>query len=219
MVFRNRREAGNLLAKEILKRYNGKLKKPVVVAIPRGGVVVAEPIAKALNAPIELIIPRKVGAPFNEEFAIAAITEDGHILLNPSITEEVANRLGITREYLEVKAMEELQEIERRKRVYLGERTEINLEGKDLILVDDGIATGLTVKAAILSLRKKKPLRIILAIPVMPKDKVQEFFELVDDLVVLHVPEYFSAVGEFYEDFSQTSDEEVIDIIRNFKEK
>ncbi|MEO2068140.1 MAG: phosphoribosyltransferase family protein [Desulfurobacteriaceae bacterium] len=115
--------------------------------------------------------------------------------------------------------MEELQEIERRKRVYLGERAGINLEGKDLILVDDGIATGLTVKAAILSLRKKKPLRIILAIPVIPKDKVQEFLELVNDLVVLHVPEYFSAVGEFYEDFSQTSDEEVIDIIRNFKEK
>ncbi|MEO2068141.1 MAG: phosphoribosyltransferase family protein [Desulfurobacteriaceae bacterium] len=89
MVFRDRREAGNLLAKEILKRYNGNLKRPVIVAIPRGGVVVAGPIAKALNAPIELIIPRKIGAPFNEEFAIAAITEDGHILLNPSITEEV----------------------------------------------------------------------------------------------------------------------------------
>ncbi len=209
MIFRDRKEAGELLAEAILRKYNGTLKNPVVIAIPRGGVIVAKPIADTLNAPITLVIPRKIGAPFNEEFAIGAVTEDGYILMNPKITEDLAYRMGITREYIERKAKEELKEIERRKRLYLQGR-EIPITNRDVILVDDGIATGLTVKAAILSLKRQKPNRIILAVPVMPADKVSEFQELVDDLIALYTPEYFSAVGQFYYDFSQTSDEEVI---------
>ncbi len=209
MIFRDRKEAGELLAEAILRKYNGTLKNPVVIAIPRGGVIVAKPIADTLNAPITLVIPRKIGAPFNEEFAIGAVTEDGYILMNPTITEDLAYRMGITREYIERKAKEELKEIERRKRLYLQGR-EIPITNRDVILVDDGIATGLTVKAAILSLKRQKPNRIILAVPVMPADKVSEFQELVDDLIALYTPEYFSAVGQFYYDFSQTSDEEVI---------
>ncbi len=216
MVFRDRREAGELLARAILNKYNGTLKDPVVVAIPRGGVVVAEPIAETLNAPIELVIPRKIGAPFNEEFAIGAVTEDGYILFNPSLTDEVAYRLGVTKEYIEKKAKEEIEEIKRRKRLYLGDKERTPLAGRDIILVDDGIATGLTVKAAILSLRRENPNRIILAIPVMPADRVSEFQELADDLIVLHAPEFFSAVGQFYYDFFQTSDEEVIEIMNRF---
>ena len=212
MIFRDRREAGELLAEAILRKYNGTLKDPVVVAIPRGGVIVAKPIAEALSAPITLVIPRKIGAPFNEEFAIGAVTEDGYILMNPSITQDIAYRMGITREYIERKAKEELKEIERRKRLYLQGR-EIPITNRDVILVDDGIATGLTVKAAILSLKRQNPNRIILAVPVMPADKVSEFQELVDDLIALYTPEYFNAVGQFYYDFSQTSDEEVIEAL------
>jgi len=215
MVFRDRRHAGELLARALIEKFNGNLINPVVVAIPRGGVVVAEPIAEALRAPIELMIPRKVGAPFNEEFAVGAVTEDGYLLLNPSVPLE---RLGITKEYLERKAKEELAEIERRRRKYLSGLKRVPLEGRDIILVDDGIATGLTVKAAISSLRRRNPNRIVLAVPVMPADKLSEFSELVDDLVVLYAPEFFQAVGQFYQDFSQTTDEEVIEILRKNRE-
>jgi len=219
MIFRDRREAGELLAQEILRRFDGELINPVVVAIPRGGVVVAEPVAEALRAPIDLIFPRKIGAPFNEEVAVAAVTEDGTILLNPDIPPPVAARLGITEEYVRQKALEELAEIERRKRKYLAGLKRIPKEGRDAILVDDGIATGLTVKAAIASLRKENPRRIILAVPVMPADRVAEFKNLVDGLVVLHAPENFSAVGQFYYDFSQTDDEEVVEILKRNREK
>ncbi|WP_456455512.1 phosphoribosyltransferase [Thermovibrio sp.] len=214
MVFRNRKEAGELLAEAIKERFNGKLKDPVVVAIPRGGVVVAEPIAKALKAPIDLVIPRKIGAPFNPEFAVAAITEEGTIFLNPNLSPELMLRLGITEEYLKEQALKELKEIKRRKEKYLSGLENVEKEGRDVILVDDGIATGLTVKAAIASLRKERPNRIILAVPVMPRDKVREFEGLVDELVVLYAPVDFSAVGQFYYDFTQTSDEEVIEILR-----
>ena len=213
MTFRDRREAGELLAEAILKKYDGTFENPVVVAIPRGGVVVAEPIAKSLNAPLELVIPRKIGAPFNEEFAVAAVTEDGTLLMNPYVTGDVAYSLGISEEYLKRKALEEIEEIKRRKKKYTADKKKTSLTGKEIILVDDGIATGLTVKAAIASLRKEKPKKIILAVPVMPADKVPEFQELVDDLVVIYTPEFFSAVGQFYYDFSQTTDEEVIEIM------
>ncbi len=214
MVFKDRKEAGELLAKAIKERLNGDLKEPVVVAIPRGGVVVAEPIAKALKAPIDLVIPRKIGAPFNPEFAVAAITEEGTVFLNPNLSPELMLRLGITEDYLKEQALKELQEIRRRKEKYLSGLGKIEKEGRDVILVDDGIATGLTVKAAIASLRKENPRRIILAVPVMPRDKVREFEGIVDELIVLYAPVDFSAVGQFYYDFSQTTDEEVIEILK-----
>ncbi|ADU96073.1 phosphoribosyltransferase [Thermovibrio ammonificans] len=213
MVFKDRREAGKLLARAIVERFNGTLKDPVVVAIPRGGVVVAEPIALQLSAPLELVIPRKVGAPFNPEFAVAAVTEDGTLILNPDLSPDALSRLGVTEEYLKRKALEEIEEIRRRKLLYTGGRRRIPLTGRDVILVDDGIATGLTVKAAIASLRRENPNRIILAVPVMPLDRLEEFKGLVDDLVVLYAPEFFQAVGQFYEDFSQTPDREVVEIL------
>jgi len=215
MIFRNRRHAGELLARAILERFDGNLINPVVVAIPRGGVVVAEPVAEVLKAPIELVIPRKIGAPFNEEFAVGAVTEDGYVLLNPSVPFEA---LGITKDYIERKAREEIEEIERRREKYLSGFKRVPLKDRDVILVDDGIATGLTVKAAISSLRREKPNRIILAVPVMPADKVPEFRDLVNDLIVLYAPEFFQAVGQFYQDFSQTTDEEVIEILKRNRE-
>jgi predicted phosphoribosyltransferase len=212
MVFRNRKEAGELLAKALLERYDGALIDPVVVAIPRGGVVVAEPIALALNAPLDVVVPRKIGAPLNPEFAVAAITEEGELLLNPELPPFYLERLGVDEEYLKREAAKEFAEAKRRRQLYAKGR-KIPKEGRDVILVDDGIATGLTVKAAIKSLRRENPNRIILAVPVMPADRVAEFKELVDDLIVLYAPQVFRAVGEFYEDFRQTSDEEVLEIM------
>ncbi len=136
--------------------------------------------------------------------------------MNPSITDDIAYRMGISKDYIERKALEEIEEIKRRKEKYLRGKSRINIEGKDVILVDDGIATGLTVKAAIMSLRRENPGRIILAVPVMPADKVSEFQQLVDDLIVLYAPEFFNAVGQFYQNFSQTTDEEVIEIMEKF---
>ncbi|WP_456397896.1 phosphoribosyltransferase [Desulfurobacterium sp.] len=217
MVFKDRKEAGELLARAVLEKYDGRLVNPVVVAIPRGGVVVAEPIARALDAPLTLTFPRKIGAPFNEEFAIGAVTETGHVLLNPSITDEVAARFGITREYIEKKALEKIREIEERKRKF--GVSDVDLYNRDVILVDDGIATGLTVKAAISEIRRERPLRIILAVPVMPEDKIEEFSSLVDDFIVLYAPTFFNAVGQFYQYFPQIEDEEVIKIIRKLSKR
>lgn len=217
MVFRDRKEAGELLARAIVEKYEGKLVNPVVIAIPRGGVVVAEPIARALGAPLALTFPRKIGAPFNEEFAIGAVTEAGHVLLNPSITDDVAAKLGITNEYIERKALERIREIEERKQKF--GVSDVDLYNRDVILVDDGIATGLTVKAAISEIKRERPLRIILAVPVMPEDKIEEFSSLVDDLIVLYAPTFFNAVGQFYQYFPQVEDEEVIKILRELNER
>jgi predicted phosphoribosyltransferase len=210
MIFKNREEAGLLLAKKILERYDGSLVNPVVIAIPRGGVEVAKPIAKILNAPLSLIFVRKIGAPFNKEFAIGSITDKGNVLVNQFAVE----KLGITDDYIYSEASKELQVIEERKKKYMNYLPDIDLEGRDVILVDDGIATGLTTKAAVLAIREANPNRIILAVPVMPLDKVSEFEEIVDDLIVLYTPIDFQAVGQFYEDFHQVSDEEVINILR-----
>ncbi len=218
MIYKDRTEAGSLLVDEILTKYYGSLENPVVLAIPRGGVVVAEPIAETLKAPLEIIIPRKIGAPFNEEFAIGAITEDGDILLNEDLTQNDMDRLGITDEYIYKEAKEELKKIEERKKKFIGDRQRIPLNDKNVIIVDDGVATGLTMKAAILSVRKEAPNSIILAVPVIPFDRVDEFQNLVDDLIALQTPKNFYAVGQFYEDFHQISDEEVIQILKKFKE-
>ena len=218
MIYKDRTEAGSLLVDEILTKYYGSLENPVVLAIPQGGVVVAEPIAETLKAPLEIIIPRKIGAPFNEEFAIGAITEDGDILLNEDLTQNDMDRLGITDEYIYKEAKEELKKIEERKKKFIGDRQRIPLNDKNVIIVDDGVATGLTMKAAILSVRKEAPNSIILAVPVIPFDRVDEFQNLVDDLIALQTPKNFYAVGQFYEDFHQISDEEVIQILKKFKE-
>ena len=219
MIFENRLEAGRLLAERILHKYGETLKTPIVVAIPRGGVVVAEPIADVLNAPLEIVLVKKIGAPFNEELAIGVITEDGEVLLNPDITPELAERLGITDDYIYEKSKETLQILKKRKELYGGSLKDRNIKGRDVILVDDGIATGLTTEAAILTIRNLSPERIILAVPVMPYDKYEEIKKLVDDLIVLERPVNFVAVGQFYREFPQVSDEEVINIINKYRDR
>jgi len=205
--FKNREEAAKRLAKELTEY---REKNPVVLAIPRGGVVVAYEVAKALNAPLDLIIPRKIGAPGNPELAIGAVTEDGTTILNQHLVAE----LGISKEYIELEKEEQIQEIRRRIRVYREDAPPQSLEGKTIILVDDGIATGATMKAAIHSIRKQRPSAIVVATPVGPPDTVEELRREVDRLVCLIVFEPFFAIGQFYEDFSQVNDDEVIRLLR-----
>jgi len=205
MYFKDRREAAKLLSSE-LKKLN--LENPIVLAIPRGGAVLASVIADELGTIWDFVIPRKIGAPHNRELAIGAITEDGTILLN----HPVVSSLKISREYIDKAAEKELEEIKRRFHLYRGERTYPELQNKSVILVDDGIATGFTVFAAIKSLRRRGAEKISVAVPVAPKDTAEEIKEVVDVFVCLYTPTIFYAVGEYYENFEQIEDEEVISL-------
>ncbi len=181
----------------------------LVLAIPRGGVVVGAEVAAALSSPLDLVIPRKLAAPFNEELAIGAVTEDGAVLTDDALVA----RLGISKEHIDGEARRQLAEIRRRLDRYRGRKPLPEIAGRTVVLVDDGIATGYTVRAALLSLRRRRPELLVLAVPVAPPDTLQELRPLADRTVCLESPEFFMAVGQFYEDFSQTTDQEVIDLL------
>jgi putative phosphoribosyl transferase len=207
-MFRNREDAGHLLAATLIER---RLKAPVVVALPRGGVPVAAVVARALHAPLDLLLVRKIGAPGQPELAVAAIAEGSP----PSIVVD-AETLGLSgtdHDYVIHEANEQLKEIDRRRRVYLRGRSRIPLVGRTVVLVDDGLATGSTVRAALQALRRQKPLRIVLAVPVAPEDAVQRLRGDVDDMVCLSQPEFFGGVGAHYADFHQVDDAEVIALL------
>ncbi len=186
--------------------------KPVVLALPRGGVPVALEIARALGAPLDLVLVRKIGVPGQRELGAAAVVDGGapEIVVNEGVLE--AARL--TRDYIEKAAKVELGEIERRRRVYLEGRPQVALDGRVLVLVDDGIATGASIRAAIAALRRKRPMRLILAVPVAPAGIVAELRGEVDDVVCLTSPDPFYAVAMQYDDFEQVSDEEVVALMR-----
>ncbi|NWG09830.1 MAG: phosphoribosyltransferase [Nitrososphaerales archaeon] len=209
-MFNDRVEAGKALAKS-LSDYKGK--KVVVFAIPRGGVVLAYEVAKALDAPLDLIIPRKIGAPNEPEFAIGAVTEDGTTILN----QDAIQYLRVPDVYIQEEVKRQIAEIKRRMERYLGLRPRPSVEGKTVILVDDGVATGATIRAAIASIKKKKPDSIVLAIPVGPPDTIEELRKEADLVVCLMTPEPFFAIGQFYRRFEQLSDEEVVQIIDRLK--
>ncbi|MEM3437526.1 MAG: phosphoribosyltransferase [Nitrososphaerales archaeon] len=209
-MFKNRLEAGRILAEALLEYKN---KNTIVLAIPRGGVVVAYEVAKALNAPLDLIIPRKIGAPDQPELAIGAITEDGTTILNQNIIQN----LKVSDEYIKAEVKRQIEEIKRRIKKYLGDKPRISIKGKIVILIDDGVATGATIRAAIASIRKREPALIVLAIPVGPKDTVRELRKYADKVICLITPEPFFAIGQFYENFDQISDEEVIQILNRFR--
>ncbi|MHB1420542.1 MAG: phosphoribosyltransferase [Bacillota bacterium] len=207
LPFKDRKQAGALLA-EVLVNMN--FIDPVILAIPRGGAVVGLPVAQSLRAPLDLIIPRKIGYPGNPEIAIGAVTPDGTTLFD----KYVIQRLGLKENDLAPLVEAEVRELQRRLKKY-GRSKNLNINGKTAVLIDDGIATGFTVRAAIKSIMRHKPFRTVLAIPVAPAETVALFEEIVDDLVCLATPEPFYAVGQFYCDFSQTTDQEVIDILEN----
>jgi len=208
--FTDRVDAGKRLA-SALKHFSGK--KGIVLSIPRGGVVVGFMIAKALKLPLDVIIPRKLGAPDNAELAIGAVAEDGTAILDNNLI----RYLGVSREYIKEETERQKQEIGRRLKLYRQDASYPNLEGLDVIVVDDGIATGSTMKAALVSVKSRGATSLTVAVPVGPPSTIEELEEIADRVVCLNTPEFFQAIGEFYTDFSQTSDEEVIELMRQNK--
>ena len=209
MLFRDRSEAGQLLA----ARLSALKDDPtvIVLGIPRGGVVVAAEIARALNAPLDIFIAHKIGAPFNPELAIGALTSNGDVLLDEDLIDELQlHRDEITREVASQRA-----EIARRLEMFRRNHSPLDVAGKTVVLVDDGVATGSTVLAALRALRKQSPARLILAIPVGPAETVARLARECDETIVLATPEPFWAVGRFYFRFDQTQDDEVIALLDN----
>lgn len=206
MYFSDRQEAGRKLAAE-LGDYRGS--DVVVYALPRGGVVLGYEVAQALGAPLDLVITRKIGHPENSEYAIGAITEEGEALYDER------EKALVDRGWLERAAEKERREALRRRQVYLEGKSRASAWGKRVIVVDDGVATGLTLRVALASLRKDEPRELIVAVPVAPHDIVSILEKEADTVVVLEdAEEYLGAVGAYYERFSQVSDEEVIDLLR-----
>jgi len=208
MQFRDRREAGQLLA-EALADLRGA-KDVIVLGIPRGGVVVAHEVAAALKAPLDVYITRKIGAPYNPELAIGAVASDGTLVLD----DDLIARVGAPDAYVQSETERQRQEIERRMLAYRGDRPAPQLEGRTVILVDDGVATGATVLASLRAIRQQKPKELIAAIPVGPADTLGELEKEADRVVCLHHPEVFWAVGAFYAIFDQTSDVEVVRLLK-----
>jgi putative phosphoribosyl transferase len=204
--FKDRRSAGELLAREV-SRLN--LERPIVYALPRGGVPVGAPIARALAAPLDILLVRKIGVPGHEELAAASVVdgEAPDIVLN----EDVIRHSGLTRARIDALAAQQLKEIERRRALYLPERAPQSSKGRTAIVVDDGIATGASMRAAIAALKRRDPLRVVVAVPVAAADTVRELRREVDDVICLAAPESFGAVGYFYRDFHQLDDSEVVE--------
>jgi predicted phosphoribosyltransferase len=213
MQFRDRTHAGQALAGR-LEHYRGE-PRLIVLALPRGGVPVAFEVARALNAPLDVFIVRKLGVPGHEEYAMGAIASGGVRVLNPQ-----AAGLGIPQHALESVAAREQSELERRERLYRGDRPPPVLEDHVVILVDDGLATGSTMRAAVTAVQQLKPRRVVVAVPVAAPETCDEFRREVDEVVCALTPAYFRAVGIWYEDFEQTTDEEVhalLEAARSFR--
>jgi predicted phosphoribosyltransferase len=205
--FRDRTEAGRLLASKLREYANRD--DVVVLALPRGGVPVAFEVARALNAPMDVFVVRKLGVPGHEEVAMGAIASGGVRVLN----EDVVLGLGIPDEIIDMVTAREEMELERREREYRGGRPPIEVQGRTVILVDDGLATGSSMRVAALAMEKKNPAQIIVAVPVGAPGTCAEFESVVDKVVCGVTPEPFWAVGQWYQDFSQISDEEVRDLL------
>ncbi|MBI3849085.1 MAG: phosphoribosyltransferase [Verrucomicrobia bacterium] len=201
--FRDRVEGGQLLAAQLAKYANRK--DVIVLGLPRGGVPVAFEVARELNAPLDVFVVRKLGVPGHRELAMGAIATGGVRVLN----ERVVQELGISKETIDAVAAEEHEELKRREVAYRGHGASPVIRGKTVILVDDGIATGSTIRAAVLALRKQHPARLIVAVPTAAASSCHELRRQVDEMLALMAPEEFYAVGQWYEDFSQTTDAEV----------
>jgi putative phosphoribosyl transferase len=211
MLFENRTDAGRRLA-EALLRYKGR--HPVVLALPRGGVPVAAEVASALDAPLDLLLVRKIGLPIQPELAMGAVAEgEKPIVIRNSDVIEVG-RIG-PREFDAV-CNEECAEIQRRRQRYLGNRERATIKDQVAIVIDDGIATGATTLAAIRAVRGREPKELVLAVPVAPLETLKKLHPEVDAIVCLDTPEELGAIGYYYRDFHQVRDEEVIDILRRF---
>lgn len=206
MLFVDRRHAGELLA-ERLTPY--KHKDPLILAVPRGGVAVAKPVREHIGGMLDLIITRKIGAPDQPELAVGAVTGDGFLLLNDRLVQQ----MGISPPYLERASKSEQKEIARRLALYRGNRPQVKLYDRTVLLIDDGVATGFTIQAALRGIRQQKPAELVLAVPVGPAETLAGLRGEVDQLCCLESALYFSSVGQFYRDFTQVSDAEVIETL------
>ena len=211
MLFQDRTDAGRWLARALVKY---KAHRPVVLALPRGGVPVAAEVAATLDAPLDLVVVRKIGVPSQPELAMGAVTDGG----SPTIirNSEIIELCGVSERKFDAVCKEELGEIERRRKRYLGDRARTEVKGEVVIVVDDGIATGATTLAAVRAIRERKPKELVLAVPVAPLDTIEKLRAEVDDIVCLETPGDLGAIGYFYRDFHQVSDDEVISTLRRF---
>lgn len=208
MSFADRQEAGRRLAAALTHL---KDEAPVVLALPRGGVPVAFEIAAALDAPLDIVLVRKIGAPFQEELAVGAVVdgEEPQTVLNA----DVMNACGVDEAYVRQEAARQLEEIARRRARYVGDRPRAPIKDRTAIIVDDGVATGATMRAAIRGVRRQGPKRLVLATPVAPPETIEALAREADETVCLERPALFWAIGSFYSDFRQLSDEEVVRLL------
>ena len=208
MTYRDRRDAGKRLA-ERLAHYRDKA-GVIVLGLPRGGVTVAFEVAGALRCPLDVLIVRKIGFPGNPELAAGAVSETGIVVFN----EDIVSRYGVNREYLDRETSRQREEIARRVELFRGGKGISPLAGKTVVLVDDGVATGATMKAAISTLKEERLAKLVAALPVASREAEEEMRTLVDEWVCLLTPACFMAVGGFYSDFTQVEDEEVVAMLR-----
>src|SRR5437870_5579188 len=213
MIYKDRIDAGRQLATR-LSNYTNR-HDVLILALPRGGVPVAYEVARALHAPLDIFLVRKLGVPGHEELAMGAIASGGIRVLN----EDLVRALRIPAEVIDAVAAEEQQELKRRERAYRGDRPTPQVRGKTVILIDDGLATGSTMRAAVAALRQQGPARIVVAVPVGAPETCAEFQEEADESICARTPEPFYAVGLWYSDFSQTTDEEVHDLLERAAEE
>ena len=208
MTYRDRRHAGQVLA-AALKNLRGR--DPIVLALPRGGVPVGFEVARALGCPLDIVSVRKLGAPQQPELAVGAVvdTQPPQTVVNP----DVMNALGLDQAWLDQAAKAQEKELLRRRRLYVGDRPRPALAARQIILVDDGIATGASIRAALKGLRKAKPAELVLAVPVAPPEVLEDLTALCDRIVCPRRPENFGAVGYYYQDFAQTQDDEVVRLL------
>jgi predicted phosphoribosyltransferase len=207
----NRSEAGRRLAHALMEY---KDQRPVVLALPRGGVPVAAEVAAALRAPLDLVLVRKIGVPIQPELAMGAVVDGGVPLVVRN--DDVIRMVGVEEQEFNEVCDRELAEIERRRRHYLGDRERVDVAGHTAIVIDDGIATGATTRAALRATRRRNPEKLVLAVPVAPTESLAVMREEADDVVCLEDYEALGAIGYYYSDFRQVSDEEVIETLRRF---
>jgi putative phosphoribosyl transferase len=211
-IFEDRRDAGQQLATELLKRLPRlRQDNPIVLGLPRGGVVVASEVAKALGAPLDIIVARKLGAPMQPELGIGAVAPGGIRVID----ERIATHAGVRASELDSIIAQETEEMNRRQLLYRGAREELDLRERTVILVDDGLATGVTARAACRSIRRQSPRQLILAAPVCAAQSLIEMSGEADRLVCVLTPVHFSAVGVWYDNFDQTTDQEVVALLHD----
>jgi putative phosphoribosyl transferase len=209
MTYSTREQAGRMLARELIS-YAGR--EVVVLGIPRGGLPVAKEVAAALHAPLDVVVVRKLGAPSQPELGIGAVVDGDHP--RAIFNKEIIEQLGVSEKYIEAEIARQLKEVNRREALYRGGRAKIPLAGKTVIVVDDGIATGSSVRAALRGVRRQHPKLLVLAIPVAPVETIESLRSEVDEIICLETPKDFYAVGQFYRDFHQVSDDEVTTILQ-----